>query len=54
MDLEKRINENYERLTANDREVLNLILRDKDRTTQMNSPELAAHCHPIRLSQDGG
>lgn len=30
MDLEKRINENYDHLTANDREVLNLILRDKD------------------------
>ena len=50
MDLEKRINENYERLTANDREVLNLILRDKDRTTQMNSPELAAHCHVSRTT----
>ena len=50
MDLEKRINENYDRLTANDREVLNLILRDKDRTTQMNSPELAAHCHVSRTT----
>lgn len=50
MNLEYRINENYDRLTANDREVLNLILRDKGAARQMNSTRLAAYCHVSRTT----
>ena len=37
MNLEYRINESYDRLTANDREVLNRILRNKAQSAGMNS-----------------
>lgn len=50
MNLEFRINQNYENLTANDREVLNEILRDKGRTAAMSSTELAAFCHVSRTT----
>lgn len=50
MNLEYRINACYDTLTANDREVLNLILRDKGRTAQMNSTQLAACCHVSRTT----
>lgn len=50
MNLEYRINENYDNLTANDREVLNHILRDKRRAMGMNSVELAADCHVSRTT----
>lgn len=50
MNLEYRMNENYDSLTANDREVLNLILRDKGRAVQMNSTELSAYCHVSRTT----
>ena len=36
MNLEYRINESYDRLTANDREVLNRILRNKAQSAGMN------------------
>ena len=39
MNLEYRINESYDRLTANDREVLNRILRNKAQSAGMNSTE---------------
>lgn len=50
MGLEYRMNENYDALTANDREVLNQILRHKDRAKAMNSTELAAFCHISRTT----
>lgn len=50
MNLEYKINENYDRLTANDREVLNQILRDKGRAGQMNSTQLAGFCHVSRTT----
>lgn len=50
MDLEYRINENYDSLTANDRDVLNQILRDKTLARQMNSTDLAAFCHISRTT----
>lgn len=50
MNLEYSINQNYENLTANDREVLNGILRDKGRTAAMSSTELAAFCHISRTT----
>lgn len=50
MNLEFRVNQNYEELTANDREVLNGILRDKGRTVAMSSTELAAFCHVSRTT----
>ena len=50
MNLEYRINESYDRLTANDREVLNRILRNKAQSAGMNSTELAAFCHVSRTT----
>ena len=50
MNLESIINQSYDRLTANDREVLNLVLRDKDLAGGMNSTQLASYCHVSRTT----
>lgn len=50
MDLEYRINEHYDSLTANDRDVLNQILRGKALARQKNSTELASFCHVSRTT----
>lgn len=50
MDLERLIDENYDRLTPNDREMLTAILRDKQAVKGMNSTQLASFLHVSRTT----
>ncbi len=50
MRLEARVNEIYDRLTANERELVSHILRDKQKIRGMNSTRLAQHLHISRTT----
>lgn len=50
MRLEARINEIYDSLTANERELVSHILRDKQSIRGMNSTQLAQHLHVSRTT----
>ncbi|MCC8126428.1 MAG: MurR/RpiR family transcriptional regulator [Clostridiales bacterium] len=50
MRLEERINRNYDRLTANDREIANSIFRDKQLVRTMNSTQLSEYLHISRTT----
>lgn len=50
MKIEELVNQYYDNLTPNDREVLNLILKNKKRTGQLSSTGLAEYCHVSRTT----
>lgn len=50
MNLEELVNDRYEVLTANDREMLAAIFRDKQAVKQMNSTKLASYLHVSRTT----
>ena len=50
MRLEALINKNYDLLTANDREIANVIFRDKQAVRKMNSAQLSEHLHVSRTT----
>lgn len=50
MNLESVINKNYDRLTANDREVIAAVLKNRGETAKLNSTELSAYCHISRTT----
>lgn len=50
MQLEGRVNEVYSQLTANEREMVSHILRDKKNVRGMNSTQLAQHLHVSRTT----
>lgn len=50
MNLEELVNQRYDRLTANDRELLNFIFRDKQAVREMNSTQLASYLHVSRTT----
>lgn len=50
MNLEARVNKVYDKLTANERELLGHILSDKQKIRGMNSTQLAQHLHVSRTT----
>lgn len=50
MNLEEIVNQKYDRLSANDRELLNAIFRDKQAVREMNSMKLASYLHVSRTT----
>ena len=50
MRLESLVNKNYDLLTANDREMVNRIFRDKESVRGMNSTQLAAYLNVSRTT----
>lgn len=50
MNLEELANQKYDLLTANDREMLTAIFRDKQAIKEMNSTQLAAFLHVSRTT----
>lgn len=50
MRLEALVNKNYELLTANDREIVNTIFRDKESVRKMNSTQLSQYLHVSRTT----
>lgn len=50
MRLEALVNQNYDILTANDREIANTIFRDRDAVREMNSTQLAGYLHISRTT----
>lgn len=50
MNLEELVNDRYDVLTANDREMLTAIFRDKQAVKQMNSTQLASYLHVSRTT----
>lgn len=50
MNLEELVNKNYELLTANDREILTVIFRDKQVVREMNSTQLSSFLHISRTT----
>lgn len=50
MKIEELVNQYYDHLTPNDREMINLILKNKDQAKQFSSTELAAFCHISRTT----
>ncbi len=47
MNLEELVNDKYDFLTANDREMLTTIFRDKQAVKEMNSTQLASFLQEI-------
>lgn len=50
MNLEELVNDKYDFLTANDREMLTAIFRDKQAVKEMNSTQLASFLHVSRTT----
>lgn len=50
MKIEELVNQYYDHLTPNDREIINLILKNKNQTSQLSSTELAEFCHVSRTT----
>lgn len=50
MNLEELVNQKYDLLTANDREMLTRIFRDKQSIREMNSTQLASFLHVSRTT----
>lgn len=50
MNLEEIVNKKYDMLSANDREMLNTVFRDKQKVKTMNSTQLAAFLHVSRTT----
>ena len=50
MSLEELVNQKYDSLTANDREIMTAIFRDKQRVKQMNSTQLSSFLHISRTT----
>lgn len=50
MHLEELVNQKYDSLTANDREMLTAIFRDKQAVRKMNSTQLASFLHVSRTT----
>lgn len=50
MILEELVNEHYDSLSANDREMLTHIFREKQSVRRMNSTQLAAFLHVSRTT----
>lgn len=50
MRLEALVNSNYDILTANDREIANIIFRDKEKVRRMNSTQLSEYLHISRTT----
>lgn len=50
MKIEELVNQYYDNLTPNDRETINLILKNKGQTKQLSSTELAGFCHISRTT----
>lgn len=50
MILEELVNQKYDLLTANDREILTSVFRDKEMVKGMNSTQLAAFLHVSRTT----
>ena len=51
MNLEELVNDKYDFLTANDREMLTTIFRDKQAVKEMNSTQLASFLHVSRTDR---
>ncbi|MBT9776432.1 SIS domain-containing protein [Clostridium sp. MCC353] len=50
MKIEELVNQYYDNLSPNDRETINLILKNKEQTKQLSSTQLAAFCHISRTT----
>lgn len=50
MNLEELVNQNYHLFTANDREMLDTVFRDRQLVREMNSTQLASHLHVSRTT----
>ncbi len=50
MNLEELVNDKYDLLTANDREILTTVFRDKQSVKEMNSTQLASFLHVSRTT----
>ncbi|MDE6890041.1 MAG: MurR/RpiR family transcriptional regulator [Eubacterium sp.] len=50
MNLEELVNDKYDLLTANDREILTTVFRDKQSVKEMNSIQLASFLHVSRTT----
>lgn len=50
MKIEELLNQYYDNLTPNDREIMNLILKNKRKASQLSSTDLAGFCHVSRTT----
>lgn len=50
MNLEELVNQKYHLLTANDKEMLTAVFRNKQRVREMNSTQLASYLHVSRTT----
>lgn len=50
MGFEELVNQNYDSLTANDREIITAIFRDKQKILEMNSTQLSSFLHISRTT----